>query len=236
MTYGVLVHVYHLESKGWERLVWGDPTTDELGTLTKLAETLLLIPFDCTVHTVVYSGPSSKDGLTEGEYTKDYLVRRMDELDSFPRLKTLLQASPQARRVLAERVHSLCTGPVITNTAAEVAHAAEYFAGQKATRIVQIAAASHAPRCIQNQAIARSEGRIPREQYWETVASDVCFAGTTASDVVVIEPVHRADDPMLTVKPGLAEVVLPYFALPAADKKRFISAVAASLHPASGPE
>lgn len=234
MSYGVLAHVYHLEVTDWERLVWGDPQQNRLGTLTKLTEVLLRIPLDGSVHTVVYSGPSSKGGLNEGEYTKAYVLRRLDELTAFPRLQQLLAADPRARSVLRERLQAIYTGPIITNTAAEVRQAAAYFTRVGAEQIVQVAAASHAPRCMQNQVIARDEGVIPPEQYWETVASDICFAGTTAADVVVIEPPHRADDPMLGAQPGLAAVLRPYFSLPAADKKQVITAIAAALQAVSG--
>ncbi|HEY5138550.1 MAG TPA: hypothetical protein VIJ25_04445, partial [Methylococcales bacterium] len=56
-------------------------------------------------------------------------------------------------------------------------------------------------------------------------ASDICFAGATPEDVVVIEPPHRGDDPMRAVRPTLAHAIKPYFGYSTADKTRLISRI-----------
>jgi hypothetical protein len=218
---GILLHVYHLEALGWERLVWGDPTTDELGTGTKLIDCLLDIPPSDTVTIIIYSGPSQKDGLTEGAYTKKFLLDRLASVQDFPRLGAKLAALPEGGyEQFVQRMQMMNLGPVIKNTAAELEYAAELF--QDCSKVFQIASASHAPRCLLAQITTRQNGNIPKNQPWYIVPSDICFSGTTASDVVILEPPHRGDDPMLGITPKLVDVIKPYFALPPDEKKQFI--------------
>jgi hypothetical protein len=53
----------------------------------------------------------------------------------------------------------------------------------------------------------------------------MCYDSTTPEDVCVIEPLHRRDQPMTFVRPGLSEVMVPYFFLPDDDKKEFVKIV-----------
>lgn len=221
---GILLHVYHLQSRDWEWLVWGDPAHNKLGVGTKLFELLLDQPDDVAVGCITFSGPSSKDGLSEGAYTKRFLQDHVDRLADFPcfrdRIKDL---APEAYALFKKRVDDIVLGDPITNTAAEIELGAAYFQSVRADTIVHIAAASHAPRCIQLQAVVRERGKIPAQQRWFTVASDTAFVGTSAADVVVVEPPHRGDDPLLDFKPMLATVLRPYYAeLSGEDQKRFI--------------
>lgn len=222
---GILLHVYHLEALEWERLVWGDPATDELGTGTKLIECLLDIPLGQDVQVVIYSGPSQKDNLTEGAYTKKFLLDRLATIQDFPRLQAKLDALPDgAYEVFTQRMQAITLGPVIANTTAEVRQAAALFAG--CDQVFQIAIANHAPRCLLAQVAARQAGTIPKHQQWYVLPSDICFAGTSPHDVVVLEPPHRGDDPMLGVTPKLVDVIKPYFALSPEQKQQFIKAIA----------
>ena len=216
---GILLHVYHLEALGWEQLVWGQPEKDRLGTLTKFVDFLLDLPINQSVTSIIYSGPSNKDGLSEGAYAKHYLEEHLESLRAFPRLKLKLdRLSPDDYKVFADRVAGLITGPLIKNTLDEVAHAAADFAGGRVDAVVQIAAASHAPRCLQAQAIVRQTGEIPNHQQWFVLASDTSFHSTQPADVVILEPPHRGDDPMVKFKPTLAEVMKTYFELSTAAK------------------
>lgn len=227
---GYLLHVYHLGSKDWERLVWGDPNRDELGAAAKLCECLLSEPADVPVACIIYSGPSHRDGLGEGAYTKKFLIDRLAQLSSFPRLqKKLARLTEQEYNVFRGRIEAIVLGEDLANTLEEVQRAALYFKRQGAERVVHVAAASHAPRCIQVQTIVRHQGLIPLDQQWYTVASDISFEGTVPSDVVVIEPSHRGDDPLLEFEPQLSRAIKPYFALSTGQKKDVIRAVASAM-------
>ncbi|MEO5949975.1 MAG: hypothetical protein ABIQ04_00850 [Candidatus Saccharimonadales bacterium] len=224
---GILLHVYHLGAIGWEKFVWGDPASNQLGTLTKFVDTLLDIPYDQDVKSIVFSGPSEKEGLIEGAYTKRYLIDRLDQLRRFSTLnEKIILLSDEQYSIFLERVHALTVGPVIKNTLDEVIHAAEYFNHDTAAQhVIQIATPSHAPRCLQNQLIARRELHIPKTQLWYVAASDVCFDGTTIEDVVILEPPHRGDDPMSGFSPNLASVIKSYFKLEANHKKDLIRTI-----------
>ncbi len=227
---GVLLHVYHLHSEDWERLVWGDPERNELGVGAKLFEYLLTTPPNAPIHTVIYNGPSRKQGLSEGEYTLRFLQDKQHHLPDFPKLKSLYDsASSRVRATFADRVGQIYVGESIADTYDEIHRAALYFQQLGVTYIVHIAAATHAPRCIQLQAKVREDGFIPSDQLWCTVSSDRPFAGRKASDVLVVEPPHRADDPLLHYTPTLASLVRRYYGLSPSGKKQFIADVAVSL-------
>lgn len=226
-TNGILLHVYHLEANGWEGLVWGYPGTDKFGTAAQFIYTLLSIPATEEIKSIIYSGPSTKDGLTEGAYTKQFLLDRVDKLRNFPTLKGILsELSPDEYDIFLQRVHGLVVGPVIKNTVDEIAHAAKFFNGDhQVDRVFQIAAASHAPRCLQSQLVARQNGMIPPRQPWHVTASDVGFSGTGVEDVIVLEPPHRGDDPMVGFTPTLAAAIKPFFTSSAEEKKQLIKVI-----------
>ena len=188
--------------------MWGDPERDRLGTLPKLADCLLDIPAGETVFAIIYDGPSNKDGLGEGHYTKRYLVDRIELLQEFPRLRQKIERlSSEEYKVFVERLQGLTVGHAIQNTKQEITNGAVHFAEAGARKVLEIAAASHAPRCIKEQAVARENGLLPSDQQWFLVAGETCFAGGSAADVLIREPAHRADDPLLGVHPGLADVL-----------------------------
>jgi hypothetical protein len=226
-TNGILLHVYHLEADRWEDLVWGHPSADTFGTLTQFAYTLLRIPANQQVRSVIYSGPSSKDGLSEGGYTKRFLLDRIDNLSSFPTLrKCIKQLSGDEYDLFVRRIRGLVVGPEISNTLDEVTHAAAFLnENGPVDKVFQIAAASHAPRCLQNQLIARQKNLISPNQPWYIVASGVCFAGTTMDDIVILEPPHRGDDPMVGHPQTMARAIKPYFGMNAEGKQRLIAVV-----------
>jgi len=205
---GILLHTYYLEILGWEELVWGIPAQDKLGTLTKLADCLLDIPADEEVVSIIYDGPSNKDGMGEGYYTKQYLVDHFEEMRDFPRLRQKIERlSPDEYQVFAGRIAGLTVGHAIRNTRQEIIDGAVHFAEAGVHRVLEIAAASHAPRCVKEQAVVRENGLLPSDQQWLLVPSETCFAGGSAADVLIREPAHRADDPLLDVHPSLSEVM-----------------------------
>lgn len=217
---GILLHVYHLETTSWEEMVWGHPETDELGTGTKFVECLLHIPSHEEVVSVVYSGPSQKDGMTEGAYTKKFIVDRIGRLEEFPRLKKQIAAlSSEDYDLLVKRINDLVVGPVIKNTVGELEQGAAFFRQQKADMVIQVAAATHAPRCLRDQVVARYEGWIEQCQYWVVTASDVNYHDVTPHDVVIAEPLHRHDNPLFGYHPSWVEVTKRYPHLSLENKK-----------------
>ena len=235
MKTGILLHVYNLLAADWEHIVWGDPVHDALGVGAKLFECMLAeLPFN-EVAVILYDGPSHKDGMSEGYYTKKFLLKKLDELDQFPRFRRLLEAMPAEQyQAFRQAVNNIIVGEPIENTRDEIMRATTDFKSIGAIKVIHIAAASHAPRCILYQAQVREEGLIPSDQHWYTVASDTCFAGTHANDTIVIEPPHRADDPLLGLTPTLPQVLRPLYRLPAAGRREFVRLAAIAMQDATG--
>ena len=220
---GILVHAHHPNSIDWEELVWGVPAQDRLGDLTKVVELLLQeIPQKPITHIVTGSTLTIKEGMLDGEYTKKFLLDHFDKLQDFPRLRTILQgfsASDLTR--LRKRLEGIIVTKPLKNTADEIEYSTLIFSKEHIHEVIQVASASHGPRCIQLQAAARAEGKIPQNQQWFVVMSDMCFGASKPKDTLVIETPHRADDPMLDFHPTLPESLQPYFyELSIEDKKK----------------
>lgn len=224
---GILVHCRHLETVAWEELVFGIPAEDKLGDLAMLVLVILrLEPTEQVERIVIGRGPSWRDGLNEGEYTKQFLLDNFNRLREFPRLRPLLdELSDEQSADLRALFENIVITAEIKNTVAEIEAAAKLFTEKEVSKVVQISAASHASRCIKEQAVARSHGTIPKNQLWQTVATDMPYHDTKPEDVAVIEPLHRRDQPMTFVRPGMSEVIAPYFFLPDPDKKEFVKHV-----------
>lgn len=227
MKTGILVHVYHLETKNWEDLVWGNPAQDKMGTLPTLAWLVLTSPADQPVEAIAIGcGPSTKENLSEAEFTKKYLLDRLDQLQEFPRLRALLHGlSNEQHQQFEQTMHNIISMHVIKNTAEEVALAAKVFGERGIAKVLQVCVASHAPRCIQVQGTARYEGVIPKEQQWAVVASDTCFPGAIPADTLVLEPPHRGDDPMLEFRPTMGQALRPSLYASPEQKKALITII-----------
>jgi len=224
---GCLVHVYNLGAAGWESFVWGSPERGLMGVLPKLVQLLLVEDPDEPIDKIIlYTGPSKKDGLDESEYTKRFLLDHCDKLESFRELDSLLRnLDDTGRATLRKRLEGIVNGHQIANTAAEVINAAAFFREHGITKVYQLAIASHAPRCIKAQAVARYTHQIPAEQFWYTIAAETSFKGTTPDDVVIAEPPHRLDDPELGVHPGMTDVLKRYYELSYEQRTPFLKGI-----------
>jgi hypothetical protein len=172
---------------------------------------------------IVFSGPSRRDDLTEGAYTKKFILDNLDRLGEFPRLKAKLDAlSADDRALLERRMNDMVVGPVIKNTLAELQEGSKFFAEQQADMVIQIAAATHAPRCLRDQVVARYRGWVPLGQQWVAVASDVNYHGVTPHDIVIAEPIHRQDNPLFNHHPSWVEVTKRYPHLNLENKKKLL--------------
>lgn len=221
------MHVYYLQP-GWEKLVWGEPEKGLMGTLPKLVQLLFVnCPNESVTDILMYTGPSRKNGLNEGEYGKKYLIDHFESLSDFPQLKSLLDKLSDKQKQATKRFlqEHILTKEQLINSAGEVVNAARHFQTKNVTKVYQIAVASHAPRCIQLQALVRFKHQIPQEQLWYTVAADTTYEGTTPDEVIVAEPPHRGDDPALGIRPSITDILKQYYKLPYAARQPFLSAV-----------
>jgi hypothetical protein len=225
---GILVHCRHLETDDWEKLVFGIPEEDKLGDDAAFARAILTLGSDEVLAcSVIGCGHSRRDGLSEGDYSKKYLLDNLERLREFPRLAPLLDRLSAAEwAAFRESAESIIVTRKIDNTAEEIEAAAGIFAQHGVSKVIQIAASTHVSRCVKEQAVARSHGKISKEQQWFTVATDMTYRDTRPEDVCVIEPLHRRDQQMTYLRPGLSEVIAPYFFLPDDDKRAFVTSVA----------
>jgi hypothetical protein len=224
---GIMVHCRRLDTDAWEDLVLGQPDQNKLGDHATLARIVLnLEPSEELACIVFGRGLSWRDGLNEGDYSKKFLLDNLHRLHEFPLLAPLLERLTYAERA---EFHRQMAGVIVTaevrNTVHEIERASAVFAQHKVDKVVQIAAASHASRCIKEQAVARSRGQIDQSQLWFTVATDMTYHNTKPESVCVIEPLHRRDQPITFAPQGLSDVIAPYFSLPDEEKAAFIKLV-----------
>jgi len=226
MKTGILIHVYNIEDDNWEYVAWGEPAKDRLGSLPLLCRMLLTeTPGNTIEQVVICSGPSRKNGLKEHEYTRKYVLDHLDELAAFPQLQKLLGDDPQKLEELRARVEQIILGEDLIRTSDEVAAAARLFQPTEINQVIQIACASHAPRCMQLQVQARAAGLIAAGQQWLVAASDVCFADTTPADTVIFEKPHLPYDPMIDFESTTPAVLGQYFSLLPEQKQAFLKTV-----------
>ncbi|OHA83038.1 MAG: hypothetical protein A2408_02550 [Candidatus Yonathbacteria bacterium RIFOXYC1_FULL_52_10] len=198
MKIGILVHGRHLQAVGWPKLAWGEPEKGNLGSLPLMVYTALTEGLENIAVVVFGTGASEKDGLKEAEYTKKYLVDHMNDLSQFACIKE--HEGFQSHLALA-RLSKLCDGivteTVSTNTVQEIANTAKIFQAHGCTKVIQITCGSHEPRCARLRSEVKKQGLIPRGQIWYSIGDDMTFADSSISDVVIVEPPHRGDDPLL---------------------------------------
>lgn len=224
---GILVHSRNLSTIAWEEMVYGLPEENKLGDLATLARVIAtLANGEEVVRIVIGRGPSMRDGLDEGDYTKKFFIDNLDRLNEFELLRPLLdRLSDDKRQALCMSIENMVVTDSVISTYEEMTKAAEIFNDTKVDKVVQIGSASHAPRCLKEEAVLRASGVIDNTQLWFSVATDITYHNTKPGDVCVIEPLHRRDQPLTSVRPGLSEVIAPYFSFNDEDKKAFIKAV-----------
>lgn len=223
MQTGIVVHVYNLATPGWEEMMWGDPASNKLGCLTKLCQLMMskdrATPID---KVIIFSGPSTHDGLSEGGYTKQFLLGRLSQLDEFSCFRPFLDGYRDWQYELRQQIEAIILGEQLVRTSDEVRRAVQAFAYPEFGHVIQLACAGHAPRCMQQQTIARANGLITAGQLWSVVAADTTFGDTTPEDTVIFEKPHLEYDPMFGVKPEASEVLRHYFSLPPEAKRAFL--------------
>ncbi len=211
---GIFVHGRHVGTVDWERLVWGDPENNKLGSLTRLVLEILERGPE-NVKTVVFgSGASEKEGIVEAQRMKNFLLDHISELDAFPIICNHIKFQGEAFSKLLALIRNIYCDTISRNTAQEVEHAITFFADAGCTEIYQISCRSHLPRCVAE----RMKAKIPSGQYWYAVSDDMTYPGSRAEDIVVLEPPHRSDDPMLGSEVQMLHVIRKLFELSPEDR------------------
>lgn len=209
----ILIHGRHLQTEGWETVVWGEPP-NKLGTLPRAVLEILERGIENIGLVVCGTGASEKDGLVEAEYMKQFLLQNMAYLSEFDVIGQHVRfQSNRDLSLLSKCIKGIVCETVSQNTAQEIENAAKLFADANCRHVYHMTLQSHGPRALLEVLKARSRGAIPKWQQWYTVVDDTTYEGTNLEDVVVVEPPHRGDDPMLGAQHQIHEVIPPLFAL-----------------------
>lgn len=221
MKVGVLIHGLFLQAKGWEGVVWGQPPY-VFGSIPKAVQVMLSFGLENISHVMFGTGASEKDGLKEAEYTHRELLQHMQRLEGYP---SLAMSSGQYSR-LSELAKAATLEVQSKNTQEEIVNAAKCFDKHGCSIIVQVpTCGSHAPRCIKTFLQVKEQGNIPAGQFWMVASPDNTFSGSVISDVVIVEPPHRADDLMLNAPIQAHNVVSRLLKVPPPARITFLNRV-----------
>lgn len=211
---GILVYGrdIRMDTEQWEKLVWGQPPY-KLGSLPMLVLTILNEGIDNIRLILLGSGVARKDNMTIAQYTKRYLINMYAKLKEFD----LISCHPDFQLRNADLFMLLKKIQCVNesaNTQEETINAAAIFTASGVQKVVQISCGSHIARCIMARLIAKEDGYIPAGQIWTALPDDM-LVSNSARDVVIVEPPHRVDDPMLNTSPQLHQLLPRFFRLPA---------------------
>ena len=184
---GVLIHGCHLQAEGWENIVWGNPHGRRGRAPKGIAQALR--------HNagLIYwgTGASQKDGLKESQYTFKY---SLEHLDDFVKGRT-----EWADKVSAYLHEVSLVDTVTQNTTEEITAALGECHRRGIQELYLVSSPTHIARCHQEALkVLAATGNAYQVLVYAT-ASDTCFAGSSPSDVVIVEPPHRGDRPKFPV-------------------------------------
>lgn len=177
MKTALLVHGIHLYADKWEDIVWGNLEIGILGIVPKA----LAVACELKAEYMVWgTGASERDGLKEADYTFKFA---MDKANAY------------MFRALGNFKHHI--DRISQNTREEIAAASEFAVQNDIERLILVSNPTHIARCLQTAlAYFGEHNKYNTLRRNLTVAvSNVCFADSNPSDVVIFEPPHRGDRP-----------------------------------------
>lgn len=179
----LLIHGYHTGAVAWEKTIWGAPP----GTLGQVPRGALLVHEYDPDLIVFGSGIAAPGGKTEGQYTREYLLRHVDELSRFDAFGQVdigaLRSTLEARSVFLRHA---------SNTLEEFSESAPLLLGRGIERLILVSNKSHTPRALLTALKVMDQGDMPTLEVL-AVPSDVEPPTMPVADVVVFEPPHRPD-------------------------------------------
>ena len=183
---GVLIHGLHLQTAGWEDVVWGTPPHLE-GRLPRGVAVALEVRAEIIV---LGTGASQANGKVEAEYIRDYLLEHFSELTQFSLFQgvNLESIRPQIEPILR-------TETLSQNTYQELTFAAEIFQAEEVENVFLVSSPTHLPRCLRDACTVFSQDQrlSPLARSLYASPSQSSPPGTNANDVAIVEPPHRPD-------------------------------------------
>ena len=204
MKTGVLVHGCNLNIENWRHVAWGDPP-NELGRMPQG----MMVALQSDAEVIVFGtgasektfrfGESEKTGqiLAEAEYSLEYLKLNYESLKRFSAFKRFDSFSTnegfeETREALLGRITLDLESK---NTYEEITKAGKIFASRGVEQVFLVSSPSHVVRCLRDaSAIYQHDEQFKSfADNIHAIPSRTCYEGTTAGDVVVVEPPHRPD-------------------------------------------
>ncbi len=188
MATAILIHGCHLQAEAWEHIVWGDP---KHGVLGRVPKGLQLAEKHAASLIFWGTGASQKDGKKESEYTYDYALQHIHELDDVLKHGFAGYDAYEIQELLGKKSRlDLET----QNTTDEIAAAAAFCKERRIDELILVSSPTHIARCLQEAQKLKTSGALEGIEVL-ACASDTCFKDSTPADVVIIEPPHRGDMP-----------------------------------------
>ncbi|CAN0264877.1 unnamed protein product [Pylaiella littoralis] len=140
---GVLIHGCHLGAKGWRKIMWGDEQQQRLGRLPHGVR-LAWEENACVV--VLGTGASELDGVVEGRYAVEYLIRNWDKLRGFNEAFSGVDLETMREAVQPSLVAEVRS----QNTREELIEAGRIFRKENCDRVILVSSPTHVPRCLRD--------------------------------------------------------------------------------------
>ena len=179
----ILVHGYNHTLPDWEQCMWGNPSANVYG---RASHALRIAEKYC--NPVIFLGGGGVidvNGVSCAEMTRQVILRRISEM-----YECSFDEDSCPGKTLEER---LCIDTQSRTTSEEVKNAFEVCRVRSISKIILVSSPTHIARCLVGSLEYKYIGmygvRISADP------SDVNYAGTSASDVVVIEPPHLPEAP-----------------------------------------
>lgn len=190
---GVLVHGCHCAADQWERIVWGDTKSGELGRIPCALHLCLRDPTCMSILFGTGASTHPQNGLLEGEATLALARARCCRLShDFPR--SFLPEDEREAENLLETVGTTLLD--CSDTHGELRAAARSFGRLGVTRVILVSSPTHLPRCLRDAPCAFAAERfdcILRGGMLLGAPSGTSYRGASAMDVAIVEPPHRPD-------------------------------------------
>ena len=179
----IVVHGLHQDAPQWLDCMWGNPSKNIYGRASRA----LRISEKYSSALLFLGGGGIVDGLgvSVAQATRELILQKASEM-----YDCSFDVGSCPYKTLHDR---LLEDVAASNTQEEIENAFEVCRRQSVPKIILVSSPTHIARCLQ-------EALVVKENFGYDVAiqacpSDVNYVGTSASDVVVIEPPHLPEAP-----------------------------------------
>ncbi|MBX3419478.1 MAG: YdcF family protein [Pirellulaceae bacterium] len=204
MKTGVLIHGCNLNAENWRYVAWGN-APDQMGRVPQG----LLAAWEFQADAIVMGTGASKkkytfpdsprtgEQLVEADYTFEFLKTHLDDLLRFDQFSRTFSGSSapdweSCKRWFVERIH---LDTASSNTVTELQEAGQLFVERHIERVVLVSSPTHLIRVVRDATdIFQGDDRFaPFRDHLLAMPSATSYEGSSAGDVVVVEPPHRPD-------------------------------------------